>query len=65
MTTIKSRFINNSFESEYFFTTDHCQPNLSDDWVSVSYTTMGRAQVKALNDRSGTEILNPNPEYQA
>ncbi len=56
---------------KYFFSTDHCQPNLGDDWVPVTHYNKTREQVKEQEDkwpvegRTSTEIPNPDKNYQA
>lgn len=67
-----SRFIDD-FNEEYFFSTDHCQPNLDgNEWVSCSHYNTSREEIKDQNENhypilgaSSVEIPNPDPNYQA
>lgn len=59
------------FNEEYFFSTDHCQPNLGNDWIPVSRYNTTREIVKEREKKYpikrciSVEIPNPNPKYQA
>lgn len=64
--------LDNNFNCEYFFSTDHCQPGLGEKWVPVTHYNTTREEVKKQNEEhypvigaTSKEIPNPNPEYQA
>jgi len=60
------------FNDEFFFSTDHCQPNLPDNYVPVTHYNTTREEVLDRNINhypvvgcKSIEIPNPDPKYQA
>lgn len=72
MTIITISKLDKDFNNTFFFTTDHCQPHgLGEEWVSCTHYNTTREIVKEREENpsilgsKGTEIPNPQPEYQA
>lgn len=55
----------NAISGKWFFSTNHCQPDLNDDWVPVSYSTRfwDIDRIREANNVA-LEIDNPNPRYR-
>ena len=78
--TIFSRMLGgDSLRSEYFFSTNHCQPRLSKEWVPTSFylphyvkerpslpsgLVETAADVITVYHSEDTEVPNPDPKYQ-
>ncbi len=71
ITTIH-KILDEDFNEEYFFSTNHCQPNLEPNWVPVTRYNTTREDTKRMIERKNDttnafsrEIPNPNQSYQA
>jgi len=70
MTVVSIHKMDESFNDQWFFSTNHCQPGLGDEWVPITNYNTSYEEIREYNNRSpivsarNKEIENPNPLYK-
>lgn len=70
MTVVSIHKMDENFNDQWFFSTDHCQPNLDSEWIPITYYNTSYEEIREYNNRSSivgaknVEIENPNPLYK-
>lgn len=70
MTVVTIHKLDGDFNEQWFFSTNHCQPDLDENWVPITHYNTTPEIVRRRNNTSCIEnakveeIENPNPFYR-
>lgn len=70
MTIVTIHKMDENLNEKWFFSTNHCQPGLDNNWVPITHYHTTPEQVRERNNfcsvigGTTTEIKNPNPFFR-